>query len=124
MTLTRCSLSVLRKDTNMEQTVIGLLTLLALVLVGVLGQQYTKQQSQIDFLRETLTEFMNKTTEYVSAQNDANEAVIATLEKDEEYIQNSSRALTALAAHVSYLDGETQNIRSDIQKKCKGEYNE
>jgi cell division protein FtsB len=98
----------------MEQTVIGLLTLLALVLVGVLGQQYTKQQSQIDFLRETLTEFMNKTTEYVSAQNDANEAVIATLEKDEEYIQNSSRAITALAAHVSYLDGE-------MQKKCKGE---
>jgi cell division protein FtsB len=98
----------------MEQTVIGLLTLLALVLVGVLGQQYTKQQSQINFLRETLTEFMNKTTEYVSAQNDANEAVIHTLEKDEEYIQNSSRAITALAAHVSYLDGE-------IQKKCKGD---
>jgi hypothetical protein len=95
----------------MEQTVIGLLTLLALVLVGVLGQQYTKQQSQIDFLRETLTEFMNKTTEYVSAQNDANGAVIDTLEKDEEYIQNSSRAITALAAHVQYLDNE-------IQKKC------
>jgi cell division protein FtsB len=101
----------------MEQTVIGLLTLLALVLVGVLGQQYTKQQSQINLLRETLIEFMNKTTEYVSAQNDANEAVIATLEKDEEYIQNSSRAITALAAHVQYLDGE-------VQKKCKGEYNE
>jgi uncharacterized protein YoxC len=70
-----------------------------------------KQQSQIDFLRETLTEFMNKTTEYVSAQNDTNEAVIRTLEKDDEYIQSSSRTLTALAAHVSYLDGE-------MQKKC------
>jgi hypothetical protein len=101
----------------MEQTVVGLLTLLALVLVGVLGQQYTKQQSQIDFLRETLTEFMNKTTEYVSAQNDANEAVIHTLEKDEERHTETYKTIMSLAHHVAYLD-------ESVQKKCKGECNE
>jgi cell division protein FtsB len=100
----------------MTEIITSVLILICLILIGVQGQKLTQQQSQIEILRETLTEFMNKTTEYVSAQNDANEAVIATLEKDEEYIQNSSRALTALAAHVSYLDGE-------VQKKCKGEYN-
>jgi cell division protein FtsB len=100
----------------MTEIITAILILICLILIGVQGQKLTQQQSQINFLRETLTEFMTKTTEYVSAQNDANEAVIATLEKDEEFIQNSSRALTALAAHVSYLDGE-------IQKKCKGECN-
>lgn len=95
----------------MVELLTGICILSIMVLLHIQGKTIDKQQSQIDFLRETLTEFMNKTTEYVSAQNDANEAVIATLEKDEEYIQNSSRAITALAAHVNYLDGE-------LQKKC------
>ncbi len=98
----------------MIELLTGICILAIMVLLHIQSKTIDKQQSQIDFLRETLTEFMNKTTEYVSAQNDANEAVIRTLEKDEEYIQNSSRAITALAAHVSYLDGE-------MQKKCKGE---
>ncbi len=101
----------------MEQTVIGLLTLLALVLVGVLGQQYTKQQAQITFLRETLTEFMNKTTEYVSAQNDANEAVIATLEKDEEMFSLHREAVMALAKHVEHLDGKVQEINNLVVRQ-------
>ena len=101
----------------MTEIITAILILVCLILIGIQGQKLTQQQSQIEVLRETLTEYMFNMTKFVQAQNDANEAVINTLEKDEEFIQNSSRALSALAAHVQYLDGE-------MQKKCKGEYDE
>jgi hypothetical protein len=98
----------------MTELIIGICILAIMILLHVQGKEVDKQQSQIEVLRETLTEYMFNMTKFVQAQNDANEAVIATLEKDEEYIQNSSRAITALAAHVQYLDNE-------VQKKCKGD---
>ena len=101
----------------MIELLTGICILAIMVLLHVQGKTIDKQQSQIEVLRETLTEYMFNMTKFVQAQNDANEAVINTLEKDEEFIQNSSRALSALAAHVQYLDGE-------MQKKCKGEYDE
>ncbi len=101
----------------MTEIITAILILICLVLIGVQGQKLTQQQSQIELLRETLTEYMFNMTKFVQAQNDANEAVINMFEKDEEYIQNSSRDITALAAHVQFLDNE-------VQKKCKGEYND
>jgi len=105
----------------MTEIIIGILVILLLSINGLQNYTISKQQDQIDQHRDTLVEYMTNMTKFVQVQNDANEAVINTLAKDEELDAETYKAIMALAHHVQFLDTTMQNIRSEIQEMKGGE---
>jgi hypothetical protein len=91
-----------------------------MILLHIQGKTIDKQQTQIEVLRETLTEYMFNMTKFVQAQNDANEAVINTLSLDEEKGRSYFETLMTLAKHVEYIDEELQKCRISAQFKKGG----
>lgn len=63
----------------MAEIIIGLLTLIFLVLIGIQRNQIIKQQDQIEQLRETIAEYMHNINRFVQAQDEANRAIMATI---------------------------------------------
>jgi hypothetical protein len=101
----------------MTELIIGICILAIMILLHVQGKTIDKQQSQIEVLRETLTEYMFNMTKFVQAQNDANEAVINTLALDEEKGKHYFETLMTLGKHVEYIDEELQKCRIAVQLK-------
>jgi hypothetical protein len=104
----------------MTELIIGICILAIMILLHVQGKTIDKQQTQIEVLRETLTEYMFNMTKFVQAQNDANEAVINTLALDEEKGEHYFEATMALAKHVEYIDEELQKCQIAVHSKKGG----
>ena len=79
-------------------TIISLLIiiLLCVILVGT--------NKRIDTLRDSYTEFLTQYAVYVKAVGDHSEAVQGALEELDNKAEKGYYAVTALAAHTSYLE--------------------
>ena len=84
-------------------------TLLLLLLIYIV---YIQQKS-IDVLRDSYTEFLVAYTEYVKAVGDHSEAVQIALEDLDNKAEKSYYAVTALAAHVEYLEAQLEELKGD-----------
>jgi hypothetical protein len=87
----------------MTEIITAILLLICLILIGVQGQKLTQQQSQIEQLRESLTEYMTNMTQYVLAQNEANGAVIDSLATYSNMSSGYDKEITILHKRIDYL---------------------
>ena len=84
-------------------------TLLLLLLIYIV---YIQQKS-IDVLRDSYTEFLTQHALYVKAVGDHSEAVQGVLEDLDNKAEKNYYAVTALAAHVEYLEAQLEELKGD-----------
>jgi type II secretory pathway pseudopilin PulG len=101
---------ILTEENSMIEIIIGVLIIILLVLIGLQGQQITRQQAQTELLRDTLTEYMTNMTQFVQAQDAANTYTEEVLRLTDEYIKNSNMTLLALAHHCEYLEEQIKAV--------------
>lgn len=89
-------------------TIVSLLIiiLLCVILVGT--------NKRIDTLRDSYTEFLTQHAMYVKAVGDHSEAVQIALEDLDNKAEKNYYAVTALAAHVEYLEKRV----NELEEKC------
>jgi predicted nucleic acid-binding Zn-ribbon protein len=84
-------------------------TLLLALLIFII---YTQQKS-LEVLRDSYTEFLTQHATYVKAVGDHSEAVQIALEDLDNKAEKSYYAVTALAAHVEYLEAQLEELKGD-----------
>lgn len=77
------------------------------------------QQKRIDTLIGSYTEFLTQYTVYIKAVGDHSEAVQKALEDLDNKAEKGYYAVTALAAHAEYLQGQLEELKEFVEYQDK-----
>lgn len=69
------------------------------------------QQKRINTLRDSYTEFLTQYAVYIKAVGDHSEAVQRALEDLDNKAEKGYYAVTALATHAEYLQGQLEELK-------------
>lgn len=87
-----------------------ILSLLLIILVCVILVGTIKQ---LNTLRDSYTEFLTQHALYIKAVGDHSEAVQGVLEDLDNKAEKNYYAVTALAAHVEYLEAQIEELKGN-----------
>lgn len=88
-------------------------TILNLLLIILLCAIIAGTLKQLNTLRDSYTEFLTQYTKYVKAVGDHSEAVQTVLEDLDNKAEKGYYAVTALAAHAEYLQGQIEELKGN-----------
>lgn len=88
-------------------------TIISLLIVILLCGIVVGTNKRIDTLRDSYTEFLTQYALYVKAVGDHSEAVQGALEELDNKAEKGYYAVTALAAHVEYLEAQIEELKGN-----------
>lgn len=104
--------------------------LLSAIILAIICYVIYRQAKDIETIVKSNTEFYTAYAEYVKAVAEHNKIVHECLgkldsnyEKSYSFLMENNYAVTALAAHMEYLEGVVHSLEEKVLRDCKGEQN-